>query len=77
MITAIQLPIDGLAEGETACVVDICGPCGAANRLAEIGLGIGVTVRMVKSGYPCILALGEQRLCFRNEEDCSVIVQLI
>ncbi len=77
MTTALQLPLDGLAEGEVARVVDVCGACDCANRLSEIGLRVGVSVRMVKQGNPCILALGEQRLCFRPHDDCTVIVELI
>jgi ferrous iron transport protein A len=76
MVTAVQLPLDGLAEGEIARVVDVCGSCDCSNRLSEIGLRIGVSIRMVKQGNPCILAIGEQRLCFRPHDDCTVIVEL-
>lgn len=76
MVTAVQLPLDALAEGEVGRVVDVCGSCDCANRLSEIGLRTGVTVRMVKQGCPCILAIGEQRLCFRPHDDCTVIVEL-
>ena len=77
MVTALQLPLDVLAEGESARVVDVCGACDCCNRLSEMGLRVGVTVRMVKAGTPCILAMGEQRLCFRPDDDCSVIVELL
>jgi len=76
MSTALQLTLDSLAEGEIARVVDVCGACDCANRLSEIGLRVGVTIRMVKQGCPCILAIGEQRLCFRPHDDCTVIVEL-
>ena len=76
MVAAVQLPLDVLSEGEIARVVDISGPCECVNRLSEIGLRIGVSIRMVKQGNPCILAIGEQRLCFRPDEDCTVIVEM-
>lgn len=76
MVTAVQLPLDLLVEGETATVVDVCGGCDCCNRLSEMGLRSGVSVRMVKQGNPCILAIGDQRLCFRPDDDCSVIVEL-
>ena len=76
MVTALQLPLDTLSEGELARVVDVCGTCECANRLSEMGLRVGVSVRMVKQGCPCILAIGEQRLCFRPHDDCMVIVEL-
>ncbi|RLS55702.1 MAG: ferrous iron transport protein A [Planctomycetota bacterium] len=77
MVTAVQLPLDMLGEGEFARVVDVCGGCDCCNRLSEMGLRVGVTLRMVKQGNPSILALGEQRLCFRPHDDCTVIVELV
>ena len=76
MVTAVQLPLDALSDGEIATVVGICGDCDCCNRLSEMGLREGIRVRMVKQGDPCILAIGDQRLCFRPEDDCSVIVEL-
>jgi ferrous iron transport protein A len=76
MATALQFPLDTLAEGESARVVDVCGSCDCCHRLSEIGLRVGVNLRMVKQGNPCILAIGEQRLCFRPHDDCTVIVEL-
>lgn len=76
MSTALQLTLESLAEGENARIVDYCGDCECANRLSEIGLRIGVSVRMVKPGCPCIVAIGEQRLCYRPHDDCTVIVEL-
>lgn len=76
MSASLQLTLEALTEGETARVVDLFGDCDCVNRLSEIGLRVGVKVRVVKQGSPCILAIGEQRLCFRHDDDCTVIVEL-
>jgi len=70
------LPIDCLASGETATIVDVDGDRDAICRLAEIGFRPGVSVRMLQAGRPCILAMGNHRLTYRGEETATVFVEV-
>lgn len=71
------VPLDCLQAGETGRISDIEGCAETVTRLAEIGLRNGATVRMVRPGQPCILALDNQRLSFRPEECTHVFVEIL
>lgn len=71
------VPLDCLRAGEAGRIADVAGCDEVVTRLAEIGLREGATVRMVKTGSPCILALNEQRLSFRPEECTHVFVEIL
>jgi Fe2+ transport system protein FeoA len=70
------LPIECLAAGEQGTIVDVAGSRDAVCRLAEMGFQSGVAVRMVQSGKPCILAIGNHRLTFRGEDSAVVLVEV-
>ncbi len=70
------LPIELLHEGQQACVVDIDGSRETVLRLQEMGLSPGTSVRVVRRGNPCILAVGERRLSFRGQESASIFVEI-
>lgn len=70
------LPMQFLTPGETGCVLEVEGEKNLIRRLDEMGLRAGVEVRMVQPGLPCIVALDQQRLSFRGEEDAVVLVEV-
>jgi Fe2+ transport system protein FeoA len=43
-------------------------------RLEEMGLREGTEVEMVQPGSPCIVRLGDVKLCFRETELIHVMV---
>ena len=70
------VPLHLLQAGETGCVCDISGSDPLVLRLDEMGLRMGVQVRMVQPGQPCIVALDHQRLSFRGEDDAAILVEV-
>ena len=46
------------------------------DRLEEMGLRIGVTLRMVQPGSPCIVAVGNHRFSLRIDDSAVVLVAL-
>ncbi|MBC8872154.1 MAG: ferrous iron transport protein A [Planctomycetes bacterium] len=71
------MPIHLLSLGDKAIVEDLCGTERKVHRLREMGLGPGTEIEMVQPGSPCIIRLGEQRLCFRADESLNVLVALL
>ncbi len=72
--TANLLPIDLLHANEQANVVEFQGNESQIHRLAEIGLRIGASVRMIRPGSPCLLAIDGKRLSIRLSGDVEVLV---
>ncbi len=70
------MPLDVLAAGEEARIVEVEGRQELVSRLAEMGVREGVVLRMVKPGQPCIIAVGNHRLSFRGEEAASILVDV-
>ena len=70
------VPLHLLESGQSGEIVDICGHDPLIARLHEIGVSIGETLRIVRSGSPCIIAIGEQRLSIRGEQSASIFVQV-
>jgi ferrous iron transport protein A len=68
------LPIDCLHANEEASVVELVGDSCEIHRLAEVGLRVGASVRMVRPGSPCLLALGGNRLSVRLAGNVEVLV---
>ena len=69
------VPLSHLPAGHKAVVAAVLGGTEQVHRLHELGLHNGATVEMVRSGSPCILRLGSQKLCFRADEMVSVLVK--
>ena len=70
------VPLESLSAGEAAQIVRIDGALDHVCRLNEMGLQPGIEVRMVRPGYPCILAVGNHRLSFRSAGPASIWVQV-
>ncbi len=70
-----MIPLHFLDAGQTAIVMDVVAPSDTVHRLHEMGLRKGVEVEVIASGSPCIVRLGEQRLCLRGDDLLHVLVQ--
>ena len=46
---------------------DVTGEPGWVTRLAEMGVRIGSRLLVLQAGSPCLLQVGECRLCLRGE----------
>jgi ferrous iron transport protein A len=68
------LPLQLLHANEEARVVELIGNESQIHRLAEMGLRVGVTIRVVRAGTPCLLALDGKRLSLRLSHDIEVLV---
>ncbi|HXT58658.1 MAG TPA: FeoA family protein [Pirellulales bacterium] len=69
------IPLGQLSTGRKAVVAAVLGGPEQVHRLHELGLRDGAAVEMVRTGSPCILRLGSQKLCFRADEMVSVLVK--
>lgn len=69
------VPLEALAENESARVVELVGPEDWCHRLEELGLRVGCLVRLIKRGEPCLLALSDQRLSLRCDPSTMVLVE--
>ncbi len=69
------IPLHCLFAGQRAKIDQVIGTADHVQRLRELGLRDGVTVEMLQPGSPCIVRLGEQKLCFRADEITSVLVR--
>lgn len=69
-----MVPLTFLRTGQKARVSEVYGSGDLVHRLREMGLRAGAVVEMVRSGSPCIIRLGSQKLCVRADEVTSVLV---
>lgn len=70
------LPLNMLKAGETASIVDLVGESSQVHRLQEMGLRTGATIRMLKPGAPCVVALDGKRLSLRLSGLLDIYVAL-
>lgn len=74
MIVDATIPLDRLPAGHHARVSAVLGPPDHVHRLAEIGLSPGCQLEMIRPGCPCIVRLGDTRLCLRCDDALRVLV---
>lgn len=72
----ILLPLTQLEPGRSAVVGQLMGCPDEVHRLEELGLRSGTAVEMVQPGSPCIIRLSGSKLCFRETEAFSVLVEV-
>jgi len=72
-----MIPLQLLNTGETADIVVVGGETSLVTRLNEMGLREGEIVHMVRSGEPCIVAVGNHRLTFRGNETAHIYVNVL
>jgi ferrous iron transport protein A len=64
-----------MSAGQRATLADIVGQPEQVQRLKELGFHQGVNLEMVRSGSPCIVRLGGNKLCIRGNELLNVLVE--
>ncbi len=70
------LPIQSLRNGESGTIVSVDGPETSKSRLAEIGLREGKTVKMIREGMPCLLAVENHRFSIRSKDLDEIFVEV-
>lgn len=69
------LPLEMLHPGQWADVAEVTGEPGWVNRLGELGLRIGMRLRVLQSGSPCLLQVGDTRLSVRGDWAMQILVR--
>jgi ferrous iron transport protein A len=70
-----MLPLDLLATGEWAEVVEVHGEADWIKRMGEMGVHGGSRLQMIRSGSPCLLRVGNTRLCLRGDLATQILVR--
>lgn len=73
-IQEVVLPLELLRANEVASIVELIGDESQIHRLAEMGLRIGASIRMINPGAPCLLAIDGKRLSLRLNGNLDVLV---
>ena len=68
------IPLDCLPAGASAKVGRLEGRPEHVKRLEEMGLRQGMTLEVVRPGRPCIVRIGCNRLCLRQDTRLCVFV---
>lgn len=73
-----MIPLAMIAEGEEVRLISIQGGQGLRKRLADLGLNVGMTVRVVRRSPdgPMILGVKESRLALGRGMAHRVIVEV-
>jgi Fe2+ transport system protein FeoA len=71
------LPLELLQRGDWADVAEVQGEPAWVGRLAELGLRIGIRVRVLQAGSPCLIQVNGNgsRLCLRSEQAMQILVK--
>lgn len=70
------VPLESLNAGEVGRICEIWGDQLTITRLREMGFGEGSQLRMIQPGRPCLVAVDDQRLSFRFEEELVILVEV-
>jgi ferrous iron transport protein A len=68
------LPLTLLAAGQVAEVSQLIGPPESIRRFEELGLRVGARIEIARAGSPCIILVGESRLCVREDAEVRIFV---
>ncbi len=69
------LPLELLGRDAWADVAEVNGEHHWVSRLAELGLRTGCRLRMLQPGSPCLLQIGECRVCLRGAVSGQILVR--
>jgi len=69
------LPLEMLSPGERGVVEDVYGDPGWVGRMADMGIRPGCCLQVLRAGVPCLLQVGDCRLCLRNENGAGILVR--
>ncbi len=70
------VPLELMAAGEMGHVIQVDGSPDVVHRLAEMGLREQARILMVQPGSPCVVAVGDQRLSLRMDDEAEILVSL-
>ena len=68
------VPLQLLGAGQAGQISEVVGQPEEVQRLRELGFRNGADVQMVTPGLPCVVRLGDQRLCLRCQDGVCVLV---
>lgn len=68
------IPLDQLQIGQGATIHSIAGHPDHVHRLEEFGLRGGTRIEMFRSGSPCIVRAGGNKICLRGDRRLSIQV---
>ncbi|MHC2070476.1 FeoA family protein [Bremerella sp. T1] len=69
-----DIPLSMVQPGSVVRISQIVGGCDDVKRMAEMGLQTGTEVEMLQSGSPCIVRVGQSKLCFRQSDILNILV---
>jgi len=75
--TPPPLPLQSMGDGEWADIAEVRGDAAWVTRLAELGIGAGRRLLVLRSGSPCLLQLGGSRISLRTEAASQILVRRI
>jgi Fe2+ transport system protein FeoA len=70
------MPLQLMAPGETGLIENVTGRPEWIGRMAEIGIRHGNRIQVLAPGSPCLLLVGECRLCLRMDECAQILVRV-
>ena len=71
----VPISLSALKQGDVAHVCEVVGPIERTRRLKELGFRAGARLEVLQAGSPCIVRIDGSKLCFRDGELASVLVQ--
>lgn len=69
-----DIPLNMVQPGSVVRISQVVGGQDDVKRMAEMGLQAGTEVEMLQSGSPCIVRVGQSKLCFRQSDVLNILV---
>lgn len=70
------IPLDLLNGGQRGVISAVEGDSDWVHRLQEMGVAPGREVEMVRPGLPCVVAIAEQRISLRLDDEVTILVEV-
>jgi len=71
------IPLATLRKSERGVIREVDGESKFVKRLCEMGLCHGAEVQMIHAGSPCIVAVKDQRISLRSEDEIAIYVEVV
>jgi len=69
-----DIPLSMVQPGSVVRISQVVGGQDDVKRMAEMGLQSGTEIEMLQSGSPCIIRIGQSKLCFRQSDILNILV---
>ncbi|MBA2115503.1 FeoA family protein [Bremerella alba] len=69
-----DIPLSMIQPGSVVRISQVVGGQDDVKRMAEMGLQAGTEIEMLQSGSPCIIRVGQSKLCFRPSDILNILV---